>query len=60
MTSIEQPYKPFSARELMKLPYQERNRVLLEAINLAADEDFEIFEAYSQEDFDDEYPEEEN
>jgi hypothetical protein len=42
----------FSARELMKLPLAQRERIIAEAFALAAEEDFEIFEAYSEEDFD--------
>ena len=36
----------------MQLPPEERNRLVRIAIELASDEDFEIFEAYSEEDFD--------
>ena len=42
----------YSARELMKLPLEERNRILMEQLQHAENEDFEIFEAYSEEDFD--------
>lgn len=41
-----------TAREMMKLPIEERTRLLAESA-AAANEDFEIFEAYSEEDFDD-------
>ncbi len=37
----------YSARELMKLPFEERNRILMEQLQRAENEDFEIFEAYS-------------
>lgn len=55
--SIDPPPSPartYSARELMKLPYEERHRILLEQLALSANEDFEIFEAYSEEPFEDE------
>lgn len=42
------PVRRYSARELMKLPLEERNRILIEQLAQAADEDFEIFEAYSE------------
>jgi hypothetical protein len=49
---LESDTPTYSARELMKLPFEERNRILLEQLQQAEDEDFEIFEAYSEEDFD--------
>ena len=36
----------------MQLPDEERERIVRASIEAAADEDFEIFEAYSEEDFD--------
>jgi hypothetical protein len=52
--TIETPteQKRYSARELMKLPFAERNRILLEQLERAANEDFETFEAYSEEEID--------
>lgn len=47
--------RTYSVDELMKLPIEERNRLVIEALDRSADEDFEIFEAYSEEDFDDSY-----
>ncbi len=41
-----------SARDLMKLPPDERRRIVSASLALAAEEDFEIFEAYSEEGFD--------
>lgn len=38
-----------SALEVMKLPQDERQRYMMASIALAADEDFETFEAYSEE-----------
>jgi|GEM_PF-4334104 len=43
----------YTAEELIKMPLEERNRHVAEALELAKDEDFEIFEAYSEEDLDD-------
>ena len=40
---------PYSARELMRLPRAERQRLVDEALKSAADENFEVFEAYSEE-----------
>jgi hypothetical protein len=42
--------RPLSARELMRLPAEERERYVKAALAAAADEDFETFEAYSEED----------
>ncbi len=42
--------QPLSARELMQLPAEERRQRVQAAIDLAAAENFEIFEAYSEED----------
>lgn len=39
----------YSARELLKLPAEERDRLVAAAFESAADEDFETFEAYSEE-----------
>jgi mRNA-degrading endonuclease RelE of RelBE toxin-antitoxin system len=53
--SIEAPPKKkhYTARELMKLPREERERLMAEAFELAKDEDFEIFEANAEDDWDD-------
>jgi hypothetical protein len=42
-----------SARDLLKLPPDERQRIIEASLALAVDEDFETFEAYSEEDLDD-------
>lgn len=41
--------RPLSARELMALPAEERRRRVQAAIEASANEDFEVFEAYSEE-----------
>ncbi len=41
--------RPLSAMELMRLPAAERQRLVQAAIAAAADEEFETFEAYSEE-----------
>ncbi len=52
-TNMEQsPAPTYTPLELMKLPLAERNRILAEQFGRAADEDFEIFEANADEDFD--------
>lgn len=43
-----QPPHHYTARELMALPAEERDRLVAQSIALAANEDFEIFEAYSE------------
>jgi hypothetical protein len=43
----------YTARELMRLPFEERNAILQAQLAQAVDEDFETFEAYSEEDLDD-------
>ena len=43
---------PNTALDLMKLPAEERARLVAEAFALAANEDFEIFEAYTEEEVD--------
>lgn len=48
-----EPVQQLSARELMALPPKERERLVEAAFVLAADENFELFEAYSEERFDD-------
>lgn len=43
----------YTARELIKLPPAERERLVSEAFKAAEDEEFEVFEAYSEEAVDD-------
>lgn len=50
--TIEKP-RTYTALELLSLPLEERERYIAWSFELAANEDFEIFEAYSEEDFDD-------
>lgn len=45
--------RPLSALELMRLPVAERQQRVQAALASAADEDFETFEAYSEEGLDD-------
>ena len=40
---------PLSARDLLKLPYKERQRRVKAAFDAPANEEFETFEAYSEE-----------
>jgi hypothetical protein len=40
---------PLTPSELMKLPLEERNRIVKASFELAADEEFEIFEAFGDE-----------
>jgi|GEM_PF-802110 len=44
----------YSARELMKMPLEERNRLVAEALVRSQDQDIEILEAFDDADFDDE------
>jgi hypothetical protein len=41
-----------TAHELMQLPFEERERLVKMALESSADEDFETFEAYTEDDFD--------
>jgi hypothetical protein len=52
--SLEEPQqaKAYSLDELVKMPPEERSHAVAQALALSADEDFEIFEAYSEEDID--------
>jgi hypothetical protein len=50
---LVQPPPHYTARELLALPKEERERLVAQSIALATDEDFEIFEAYSEENIDD-------
>ncbi len=44
----------YTARELMQLPFEERNRIAKAALNRSLDEDVELFEAFGEADFHDE------
>jgi hypothetical protein len=48
--------RAYSALELMKLPYEERTRLAIEALERSADEDVEVFEAYDDDENYDEAP----
>ncbi|MCA0458937.1 MAG: hypothetical protein LCI00_33620 [Chloroflexi bacterium] len=50
--TIENP-RTYTALELLELPPEERERYIAWSFAAAANEDFETFEAYSEEDFDD-------
>lgn len=41
-----QPRPSLSALELMKLPFEERNRLAIEALKQTSEDDIELFEAY--------------
>lgn len=41
---------PYTAQELMRLPFEERQKAVTAAFAAAADEGFEIFEAFGDED----------
>jgi hypothetical protein len=51
MHASQQP-PVYSARDLLQLPAEERERLVAAAFEAAADEDFEIFESYAEEDLD--------
>ncbi len=46
------PRAHYSPTELLKLPAPIRDKIIAESFRLAQDEDFEIFEAYSEEPLD--------
>jgi hypothetical protein len=41
---------PYTAQQLMLLPYEERQKAVAAAFAAAADEDFEIFDTFGDED----------
>jgi hypothetical protein len=45
--------RKYTAKELLRLPREERERIMRASIRASQDKDFEIFEAYSEEEFDD-------
>jgi hypothetical protein len=49
---LEAPRHQYSAQELMRLPPAQREAILRAQLEMAANEDFELFEAYSEEDLD--------
>lgn len=49
--TLREPRQHYTARDLMKLPAEERDRLVAQAFELAANEDFEVFETYSEENF---------
>lgn len=52
---INQPEQiSYTALELMKLPYEERNRLVVEALQRSQNDDIEVLEAFDDLDFDDE------
>lgn len=46
------PLRHYTARELMQMPAHERNAIIRAQLEQSVDEDFETFEAYSEEDLD--------
>lgn len=52
---IDQPKQTtYTAVELMKLPYEERNRLVVEALQRSQNDDIEVLEAFDDLDFDEE------
>lgn len=49
--SLGEPH-PYTAEELLQLPPEERARLVAAAFEAAANEDFETFEAYTEEGLD--------
>jgi len=49
---LSSPAKHYSARELMRLPTAERNAIVRAQLEQSVSEDFETFEAYSEENLD--------
>ncbi|MDX2076358.1 MAG: hypothetical protein SFZ02_07990 [bacterium] len=50
---IQKPHRYYTAVELLELPEEERERYMAWSFAQAENEEFEIFEAYSEEDSDD-------
>lgn len=51
VTTLQQT-PTYTARELLRLLPEERDRLIAAAFDAAAQEDFEVFEAYNEEDLD--------
>jgi hypothetical protein len=49
-----QQTQTYSALELMRLPPDERNRLVVQALERSANDDIEMLEAFDESDFDDE------
>ena len=45
--------RTYTTQELMRLPFEERNRIAQAALERSLDDDVELFEAFSDKDFDD-------
>ena len=45
--------KTYSPRELMRLPLEERNKIVAAALERSLDDDVELFDANNEADFDD-------
>jgi ERCC4-type nuclease len=45
--------KTYSPRELMRLPFEERNKIVAAALQRSVEDDVELFDANSEADFDD-------
>jgi hypothetical protein len=46
--------RTYTAQELMRLPFEERNRIAKAALERSLDDDVELFEAFGEADFNDE------
>lgn len=49
---LEGTRRQYTAQELMRLPPTQRETILRAQLEMAENEDFELFEAYSEEDLD--------
>jgi len=54
---VEVSQIPQSAHDLLKLPVEERNNFVRAALERSASDDIELFEAFGEDDFDDQYSE---
>ena len=55
-TPLEVPQEPYpTARDLLRMPQAEREAYMEQSFAAVADEDIELFEAFDEADFDDEY-----
>ena len=54
MENVKSAERTYTAQELMRLPFEERNRIAKAALERSLDDDVELFEAFGEADFNDE------
>ena len=54
MENVKPAERIYTAQELMRLPFEERNRIAKAALERSLNDDVELFEAFGEADFNDE------